>query len=150
MMMDIGRQAFAIDKPRPGAWAMLAVLIGLLILSFIDRQIISLMVDPIRADLGVDDFQISLLQGAAFGIFYVLCGLPIGWLVDRFSRRWVIWAGVTIWSLCTAASGLADSYWMRLIARIGVGAGEAALPTAAYSMIPDLLPRKRVAFSSEE
>src|SRR3546814_1517022 len=78
MMMDIGRQAFAIDKPRPGAWAMLAVLIGLLILSFIDRQIISLMVDPIRADLGVDDFQISLLQGAAFGIFYVLCGLPIG------------------------------------------------------------------------
>src|SRR3546814_12883367 len=125
MMMDIGRQAFAIDKPRPGAWAMLAVLIGLLILSFIDRQIISLMVDPIRADLGVDDFQISLLQGAAFGIFYVLCGLPIGWLVDRFSRRWVIWAGVTIWSLSTAASGLADSYWMLLIARIGVGEGEA-------------------------
>src|SRR3546814_11986267 len=111
MMMDIGRQAFAIDTPRPGAWAMLAVLIGLLMLSFIDRQIISLMVDPIRADLGVDDFQISLLQGAAFGIFYVLCGLPIGWLVDRFSRRWVIWAGVTIWSLSTEASGLADSHW---------------------------------------
>src|SRR3546814_5897099 len=87
-----------------------------------------------------------MVEGASLVIFLVLCGCQSGWLVDRFSSRGVIGAGVTVWSLSTAASGLAASYWMLLIARIGVGAGEAAPTPAAYSMIPDLFPRKRLAF----
>jgi MFS family permease len=128
-------------------WWTLAVLVGLSAVSYVDRQIISLMVGPIRADLQVSDFQISLLQGIAFALFFATFGLPLGWLVDRTQRRLVIFGGVVVWSIATAASGLATSFGHLFLARLMVGAGEAALAPAAYSMIADLFPRRRLAFA---
>lgn len=135
------------DRTSPQAWLTLWILVGLCVLSFLDRQIISLMTKPIRADLGLSDFQFSLLQGLAFGLFYAVCSVPIGWLVDRRPRRVLIWAGVGVWSLATAASGLARSFPHLLLARMGVGAAEATLTPAAYSMISDLFPPRRLALA---
>lgn len=134
-----------LERPLPRAWLTLGVLVTLGVLSLIDRQILSLMIGPIRADLRITDFQISLLQGISFGLFYAICGLPIGFLVDRLSRRWIIWAGVTIWSLATIASGLSRSFTHLLLARMGIGAAEATLSPAAYSIIADVFPKRRLA-----
>ena len=129
------------------AWASVAVLLIIAVMSYLDRQIISLMVEPIKASLKVSDFQIGLLQGVAFGLFYAAFGLPIGWLVDRFSRRKIIYFGMTLWSLSAGACGLASTYWHLLLARFGVGVGEASLSPAAYSMIADLFPPRRLALA---
>jgi len=111
--------------------------------SFLDRQILNLLVDPIKGDLGISDFQMSLLQGLAFGIFYTLLGIPIGRLADRKNRSVIIAAGITLWCLMTAACGLARNYMQLFIARIGIGVGEATLNPSAYSMISDYFPRER-------
>lgn len=129
------------------AWFSVAILLVVAIMSYLDRQIIALMVEPIRLSLGVTDFQIGLLQGVAFGLFYALFGLPIGWLVDRYSRRKIIYFGMTIWSVAAGACGLASNYWQLLLARFGVGIGEASLSPAAYSMIADLFPPRRLALA---
>lgn len=135
----------ALPYPRTStAWYMTGVLFLLYWLSLLDRLVISLLVDPIRRDLGISDFELSLLQGFAFGVFYAVCGLPLGWLVDRFSRRWVIFGGVTIWTLSTALCGMAHNYMQLFLARIGVGAGEAALSPAAYSLMADSFPPHRL------
>ena len=126
------------------AVALVAVLLLSYALAYLDRQIINLLVEPLKADLGVSDVEVSFLQGAAFVTFYTLCGLPIGFLVDRFPRRPIIFLGIFIWSLFSAASGLAQSYDQLLLARFGVGAGEAALLPAAYSMIGDAVSRERL------
>ncbi|WP_081263077.1 MFS transporter [Pseudomonas putida] len=133
------------NYPRPAlAWYMTGVLFLLYWLSLLDRLVISLLVAPIRRDLGISDFELSLLQGFAFGAFYAVCGLPLGWLVDRFSRRWVIFGGVTVWTLATVFCGAAHNYWQLFLARIGVGAGEAALSPAAYSLMADSFPAHRL------
>jgi MFS family permease len=129
------------------AWTAVLVLALLYGLAFVDRQIISLLVAPIRHDLGISDFQISLLQGASFGLFYSLCGLPLGFAVDRFPRRLVVFGGVVVWALAASACGLAHGFAQLLAARFLVGAGEAALAPAAYSMLSDLFPRKRLTFA---
>lgn len=110
------------------------------ILAFVDRQILSLLVIPIQADLGLSDTQISLLIGAAFAICYATFGLPLGWAVDRISRRWVAAAGVTFWSVMAAGCGLAGSFPQLFLARMGVGLGEASLTPAAYSYLSDSFP----------
>ncbi|MNQ56741.1 D-galactonate transporter [compost metagenome] len=139
--LDDGTSAF----PRAStAWYMTGVLFLLYWLSLLDRLVISLLVDPIRRDLGISDFELSLLQGFAFGVFYAVCGLPLGWLVDRVSRRWVIFGGVTVWTLATVLCGAAQNYWQLFLARIGVGAGEAALSPAAYSLMADSFPPHRL------
>ncbi len=131
--------------PRPAsAWYMVAVLMVAYTLSFIDRYVIALMVEPLKQDLALSDTQIGLLSGFAFAIFYTIMGIPIARLADRYSRRWIISIGVFVWSLMTAASGLARSYWQLLAARIGVGVGEAALSPAAFSMIADSFPPARL------
>lgn len=135
------------DWPTPArSWFAVAVLTLGYVVSFVDRTILSLMIDPIKADLGLTDTQIALLQGLAFGLFYTAMGLPIGWLVDRVSRKRVIGVGVTVWCLATAACGLATSFWHLFVARMGVGAGEATLSPAAISMIGDNFPPERRAF----
>ncbi len=126
------------------AWYMVAVLFVLYLLSLLDRLVISLLVAPIRRDLGISDFELSLLQGVAFGAFYALCGLPLGWLVDRYSRRKIIFWGVTIWSVATVACGFARNYFQLFLARVGVGAGEASLSPAAYSILADSFPPQRL------
>lgn len=129
------------------AWFSVFVLLLIAIMAYLDRQIISLMVEPIRSSLHVTDFQIGLLQGIAFGLFYAAFGIPIGWLVDRFSRRKIIYVGMTLWSFAAASGGLASTYWHLLLARFGVGVGEASLSPAAYSMIADLFPPRRLALA---
>lgn len=114
------------------------------IVSFVDRQVITLLVQPIRRDLGISDTEISLLMGFAFAIFYVTMGLPIARLADARSRRAIISAGILLWSLATACCGLARSFWQLFLARVGVGVGEAALTPAAYSMIADYFPADKL------
>jgi MFS family permease len=121
-------------------WWTLAILTGLYSLSFLDRQVMSLLVNAIRADLRITDFQIGLLQGPAFALFYVSFGLLFGWIVDRLSRRPVIFVGVAIWSLAAMACGLARNFAQLFGARLGLGAGEAALTPAAYSILSDSFP----------
>jgi MFS family permease len=111
--------------------------------SYIDRQILSMLVEPIKADLEITDTQIGLLQGLAFAVFYTLVGIPMGRLADARDRKRIIAWGVFFWSLATAACGLAKSYWQLFVARVGVGVGEATLGPAAYSMLADLFPPER-------
>lgn len=129
--------------PRPQAWYALAVLMLAYVFSFIDRTILSIMVQPIQLELGLNDTGVSVLHGLAFAIFYTVAGIPIGWLVDGGSRRSIAAAGVFLWSLMTAVCGLAQSFLTLLLARIGVGVGEAALSPAAYSLISDYFPPAR-------
>lgn len=114
-------------------------------LSFIDRQILGLLVGPIKADLNISDTQVGLLGGLAFSLFYTVLGLPLGRLVDRHSRRNIIAAGVFFWSLATAACAVARGFSGLFLARMGVGVGEATLNPAALSMIADTVPRERLA-----
>ena len=128
------------DPPWPGsiyAWYVAGVLYVGSIVSFLDRQIIALMVDDIKLDLGLNDFEIGLLQGPPFGIFYALMSIPIALAADRSNRRNIVVAGVTFWSLATAACGLAGNFWHLFLARVGVGSGEACLAPCSYSMISD-------------
>jgi MFS family permease len=133
-------------EPRVGAmaWFSVGILLSLTILAGMDRTIIALMVDPIKADLHLTDVQFSLLQGVAFVIFYALASLPMAWIADRTSRHWVIFLGVTGWSIATALCGLAANFWHLFLARLGVGAGEATLTPSSYALIGDLFPPRRI------
>lgn len=126
------------------AWYVVAVLLLAYTLSFIDRMILSLLVGPIRADLGISDTQMSLLMGFAFAIFYSVLGIPLGWLADRGSRRSLMVAGVAAWSVMTALCSLARGYGGLFLARVGVGVGEATLSPAAYSLLGDYFPREKL------
>lgn len=131
--------------PSPAyAWYVVAVLLVAYTLSFIDRMILSLLVGPIRADLGISDVQMSLLMGFAFAVFYSALGIPLGWLADRRGRKGLIVAGVAAWSLMTAACALARGYVGLFLTRVGVGVGEATLSPAAYSMLGDYFPREKL------
>jgi len=139
--------ADASEKPWPStgkAWYAVSILVVAFIFSFIDRIIIALLVEPIKQDLGVSDFGIGMLQGLAFAVFYALVGIPIGRWADRHSRRRIIGIGIFLWSLMTAACGLARNFWQLFAARVGVGVGEAALSPAAYSMIADYFPKEKL------
>lgn len=126
-------------------WYAVGVLWLAYICSFVDRQLLALLVDPIRQSLGVSDTQISLLQGLAFGVFYALMGLPCGALIDRFDRRMVIACGIALWSFATVACGFAVGFWTLFIARMLVGVGEATLSPGALSILSDHFPpEKRV------
>lgn len=127
---------------RSHAWYVVLLCMVAYIFSFVDRQILALMIQPIRKDLAISDTQFSLLHGLAFSIFYATMGLPIARLADSRSRPMIIGAGVFLWSLATAATGLGRNFAHIFIARMGVGVGEAALSPAAYSMIADLFPKK--------
>lgn len=137
-------------KPYPKpiyAWYVVGVLVVAYTFSFIDRQILSLLVGPIKRDLGISDTEMSLLQGFAFAVFYCIAGLPIGRLVDRHHRVNIIALGVFVWSVMTALCGTARSFWQLFVFRAGVGVGEAALSPAAYSIIADYFPPKRLGFA---
>ncbi|WP_373080868.1 MFS transporter [Zhongshania sp.] len=138
---------FRSDTPYPApsvAWYATLLLAFLYWLSILDRFIISLLVEPIKRDMGISDLQFGLLHGAAFAITYSLFGLIAGALADRFPRRWIIFVSVAAWSMATAACGMAQNFWHLLIARVGVGMGEAGLNPSATSMLTDLFPRSRL------
>ena len=126
------------------AWYVVAILTLAATISAIDRQILALMIGPIRRDLGVSDTQIALLMGAAFAVLHMLATFPIARLADRYSRKWIIVVGIFSWSMLTAASAMAHRYWPLFLARMGVGVSEASLTPAAYSMMSDYFPRERL------
>jgi MFS family permease len=128
---------------RPYAWIVVAILIATAILSYTDRQVLSLLVDPMRGDLGITDTQISLLLGTAFAVVYGVAGIPLGYLADRVSRRNLILAGVVVWSLGTIGCGLSHDFAQIFAGRVIVGLGEAVLSPAAISLISDYFPPSR-------
>jgi MFS family permease len=132
--------------PSPGrAWYAVGVLTLIYVFSFIDRQILNLLVRPIRRDLGISDTEMSLLMGFSFAVFYTFFGILMGRLADSRSRRGLIAAGCILWSALTAGCGLARNYTQMLLLRMGVGVGEASLSPAAYSLITDYFPPHRLA-----
>ena len=124
-------------------WFVVGVLFLAALVAFVDRQIVAIVVDQMKADLGVGDAEIGWLYGL-FAIFYAIAGLPIAWLADRYSRKHIIAAGVFVWSLMTIACGLSRNYSAIVLARIGVGVGEATLTPASTSLIADWFPPERV------
>lgn len=128
----------------PYGWYVVILCMVAYIFSFVDRQILALLIDPIRADLEISDTQFSLLHGLAFSLFYAVMGIPIARLADTKSRPLIIAVGIFFWSLATAATGFGKTFWHIFVARMGVGVGEAALSPAAYSMITDLFPKRKL------
>ncbi|MGH7822633.1 MAG: MFS transporter, partial [Candidatus Binatia bacterium] len=135
-----------VSKPTAGGRYpnyVLAVLVLVYIFNFLDRQIISILAERIKADLDLSDDQIGFLYGTAFAIFYALFGIPLGRLADVWDRRRLIALGVGFWSLMTAVSGLARNFGQLAAARIGVGIGEASATPAAFSLLSDYFPLSR-------
>jgi MFS family permease len=140
-----------VDVPYPArtaAWYATAVLSFMFWLSVLDRFIISLLVGPLKHDMGITDTQFGLLNGTAFIVTFAVLGLAVGALADHFSRRWLIFLGVSVWSIATAACGVAHNFGQLFLARIGVGAGEAALTPCATSMLADFFPRERLTLAT--
>jgi MFS family permease len=123
------------------AWWTVFVLFLFYMFSNIDRTVITMLVQPIKHDLNVGDFGMGLLLGPAFGLFFAGCGLPMGFFVDRFNRKKMLYVGISAWSAAAAFCGLASSFSMLFIGRAGVGIGEAVLLPVAYSIIADIMPR---------
>ena len=126
------------------AWYVVVILLLCQICSFIDRQIVNLFLDPIRQDLRLTDTQVSLVTGFAFAMFYATLGIPLARLADESNRKRIILAGVAVWSVMTAFTGLSRGFWHLLGARMGVGAGEATLSPSAFSMLSDYFPREKL------
>ncbi|MBC8086273.1 MAG: MFS transporter [Phycisphaerae bacterium] len=124
------------------AWYVVLILTLANVSGFVDRQILSYLVVPMKRDLGVTDTQVSLLMGLGFVLFYSVLGIPIGRLIDRGSRRGITAVGIALWSLMTTLSGVARTFPALMLARIGVGVGEATLVPASVSIISDLFPRR--------
>jgi MFS family permease len=133
------------EGPSLRSWGIVVFLTSTMVLSVVDRFGLSLMIEPIKIDLHVSDREIGLLNGVAFGLFFATLGIPLGWLSDRWSRKGVMALGVAMWTLATAACGLVHSFPELMAARILVGAGEAGLVPAAYSMISDRFPKGTLA-----
>lgn len=135
---EVTRKSYAYE------WYVVAVCMLAYIFSFIDRQILALMIEPIKHDMQLTDTQFSLLHGLAFSLFYAFMGMPIALLADKFSRPKIIAIGVAFWSLATALCGVSKNFTQMFLARIGVGIGEAALSPATYSMLSDMFPREKL------
>ena len=125
------------------AWFVVFVLILASLIAFIDRQVVAIVVDPIKEDLGVGDTEIGWLYGV-FALFYAFAALPIASLADRKSRKHIIAIGIFLWSLMTIACGLTRNFWQILFARIWVGIGEATLSPSTTSLIGDYFPRRDI------
>lgn len=135
-----------VTYPKPAyAWYVVVLMMFFYVLSFMDRQIIAVLLDPIKADLNLTDVQLSLIGGVSFGLFYSIVGIFIGRLADSLNRPWLIAMGVFVWSLTTALCGLASKFWHLLFLRMGVGLGEAALLPSTLSLLTDYFPPKRLA-----
>lgn len=124
------------------SWYALSVLVLIYVLNFIDRQILSILANDIKADLGVDDAYLGFLYGTAFAIFYALFGIPLGKLADSWKRVRLMTLGLSLWSAMTAVSGFARDAATLTVARIGVGVGEATASPSAYSLISDWFPAR--------
>jgi MFS family permease len=140
------KERFVTNVDRVGssaAWWALVLLTATYTFSFIDRQIINLLVDPIRADLSLSDSQVSFLQGLAFVLPYVILSIPLVRIVDRANRIRVLVFGILIWTVSCVTCGLAKNFWQLGVARMGVGAGEASVTPASWSLLADYFPENK-------
>ena len=148
-MSDLAHPTTATDAPWPprrAGWYAVGVLLLAYTVAYVDRSILTIIVEPIQRDLHINDTQVGLLHGFAFVIFYVSLGVPLGILADRANRKWLIVGSITVWSLMTSACGLASAFPQLFLARIGVGVGEAGLSPGSYSLISDYFaPKTRTA-----
>jgi len=134
------------DKVSAGrAWFSIVIIVLLFIVAMIDRNAINLMIDPVKKSLGINDFQISLLQGPAFAAFFLLGSLLTGWLVDKYSNRSLIFIGVILWSFATIASGFSNSFIVLLITRCFVGLGESVLQPVGWNIVANLFAKHKLA-----
>ncbi|MGO9588901.1 MAG: spinster family MFS transporter [Candidatus Acidiferrales bacterium] len=131
-------------SPTQAWYAVFVLALGLMV-TYLDRGILSLLVEPIKRDLHINDTQMSLLMGFAFICFYLIVALPIARLVDYKSRRAILGVGTAIWGVTTTLSGLARSFGELFACRVGVGVGAACSSPAAFSMLADLFPREKLA-----
>ena len=141
--LQMAPQAPASSLPWPSprvAWYAVFIFSLTLMINFLDRGIITLLVPSIKADLHLSDFQMSLLMGFAFILFYVFLGLPVARYADVGIRRTIIGVGIGLWSLATALCGLTSTFWQFFAARVGTGVGESCSGPATYSMLSDLFP----------
>ena len=129
-------------QERSGVWFALSVLFAINTLNFYDRQILGAVGETVRNEWKLSDTVLGSL-GTAFTLLYAVVGVPLGRMTDRYSRRWILCAGVTVWSVLTAASGLAQNFTQLFAVRLGVGIGEASCAPAATSLIGDLFPASR-------
>jgi MFS family permease len=125
----------------PYSWYVLGVFVLVYVFNFIDRQIMSILAEDIKADLGVGDAEIGFLYGTVFGVFYALFGIPLGRLADMWHRINLLSIGLALWSGMTALSGFAQSFGQLAAARIGVGVGEASASPVAFSVLSDYFPK---------
>jgi MFS family permease len=125
-------------------WYVVVICMLAYVFSFIDRQVLALMIEPIKKDLHLTDTQFSLLQGFAFSLFYAVMGMPLAYLADRFARPRIIATGIALWSLATTACGVSQNFLHMFLARMSVGVGEAALSPGTYSMLSDYFPREKL------
>ncbi len=123
-------------------YALFVLLLGYII-NFVDRSILSILLEPIKQDLDLSDTQLGFLGGLAFALFYSTLGIPIAALADRWSRIKVLSIAIVVWSGMTAICGLASNFWQLLIARIGVGVGEAGASPPSHSLISDYFPLEK-------
>ena len=128
---------------KKNSYSAVAILTLAQVFAFIDRQIPSMLVEPIKQDFNLSDSQIALLGGAAFSIFYAIMALPIGYAVDRYKRTKVLGIGIFLWSLMTALAGLANSFGKLFGARIGVAVGEAVMAPVSVSLVSDSFPESK-------
>ncbi len=142
-VVDVG----VIEAPAPfSAWFAIAVLVGVTIFSFVDRQILAVVALPLRESLGLTDLQLGALQGLGLALFAAIASYPVAWLADRFDRRLILCIGIAIWSVATAACAFQTTFEGLLIATIGIAVGEAGLFPIIWAVIPDLFPgRQRAA-----
>ena len=140
--------ARSVPEPWPSptqAWYAVFVLALGLMVTYLDRGILSLLVEPIKRDLHINDTQMSLLIGFAFICFYLIIALPIARLIDYKSRRTILGVGTAIWGFTTSLSGLANNFGELFACRVGVGVGAACSSPATFSMLADLFPREKLA-----
>jgi MFS family permease len=135
-----------IQKAQPGSryrYVVLAMLILVYTLNFLDRQILGILAKPIKEEFGLTDGQFGLMSGLAFALLYTTLAIPIAWLADRFSRVWIMTAALTLWSGFTALCGFTGGFSQLFLARMGVGVGEAGGVAPAYSMLADYFPKSQ-------
>jgi MFS family permease len=128
---------------RRAAWYAVALFVLAIVIAFVDRQILALLVQPLRADFGISDTEIGLLQGFSIAILLAVMAVPVGRIVDRYNRRNLLIASILCWSAMTFLCGMAENFTQLFLWRLGVGLGEVGLFPAAYSLMADLFPRPR-------
>ena len=120
----------------------MSLLLGIYTINFLDRQVVNILAEPIKQDLGLADWQLGLMSGLAFALFYTVLGIPIARLAERGNRPMIIGSAVAAWSAFTALCGVAQNFVQLILFRIGVGVGEAGCSPPAHSLISDYVPKE--------